>query len=273
MYWFPLPFQLPVVIWPVQCWKRCKTQINLLNNFYRIRTTIYFLHKFSFQPTPGQVSSSWSHSSQFDSGSKRVFDIDATIRTHQKVFHMKEKCNMCKVCGSCIFGQLLKGFQPEGLYFGVCFSPARCGLFLCWLGTSVAVVSWCILFDVILLMSADVHYWMWWLCCLTSTVGCDVDYIILRFTVGCAVVYAIWWSPLDVRLMRSDVYCWLWCCSHEPLWGLSIQVVFPGHIGRVIQRMEHFVLNSWCQYYCRFVNIIVYWNRSKLGASVELSMV
>ena len=25
MYWFPLPFQLPVVIWPVQCWKRCKT--------------------------------------------------------------------------------------------------------------------------------------------------------------------------------------------------------------------------------------------------------
>ena len=25
MYWFPLPFQLPVVIWPVQCWKRRKT--------------------------------------------------------------------------------------------------------------------------------------------------------------------------------------------------------------------------------------------------------
>ena len=28
MYWFPLPIELPVVIWPVQCWKRCKTQIN-----------------------------------------------------------------------------------------------------------------------------------------------------------------------------------------------------------------------------------------------------
>ena len=26
MYWFPLPFQLPVVIWPVQCWKQRKTQ-------------------------------------------------------------------------------------------------------------------------------------------------------------------------------------------------------------------------------------------------------
>ena len=25
MYWFPLPFQLAVVIWPVQCWKGCKT--------------------------------------------------------------------------------------------------------------------------------------------------------------------------------------------------------------------------------------------------------
>ena len=25
MYWFPLPFQLPFVIWPVQCWKRRKT--------------------------------------------------------------------------------------------------------------------------------------------------------------------------------------------------------------------------------------------------------
>ena len=25
MYWFPLPFQLPVVIWPVQCWKQRKT--------------------------------------------------------------------------------------------------------------------------------------------------------------------------------------------------------------------------------------------------------
>ena len=46
------------------------------------------------------------------------------------VFHMKEKCNMCKVCGSCIFGQLLKGFQPEGLYFGVCFFPARCGVII-----------------------------------------------------------------------------------------------------------------------------------------------
>ena len=27
MYWFPLPFQLPVVKWPVQCWKRRKTPI------------------------------------------------------------------------------------------------------------------------------------------------------------------------------------------------------------------------------------------------------
>ena len=25
MYWFPLPFQLPVVIWPIQCWNRRKT--------------------------------------------------------------------------------------------------------------------------------------------------------------------------------------------------------------------------------------------------------
>ena len=25
MYWFPGPFQLPVVIWPVQCWKWRKT--------------------------------------------------------------------------------------------------------------------------------------------------------------------------------------------------------------------------------------------------------
>ena len=25
MYWFPLPFQLPVMIWPVQCWKQRKT--------------------------------------------------------------------------------------------------------------------------------------------------------------------------------------------------------------------------------------------------------
>ena len=25
MYWFPLPFQLPVMIWPVQCWKQHKT--------------------------------------------------------------------------------------------------------------------------------------------------------------------------------------------------------------------------------------------------------
>ena len=41
------------------------------------------------------------------------------------VFHMKEKCNMCKVYGSCVFGQLLKGFQPEGLYFGVCFFSSQ----------------------------------------------------------------------------------------------------------------------------------------------------
>ena len=25
IYWFPLPFQLPAVIWPVQCWKQHKT--------------------------------------------------------------------------------------------------------------------------------------------------------------------------------------------------------------------------------------------------------
>ena len=25
MYWFPLPIQLPIVIWPVQCWKWSKT--------------------------------------------------------------------------------------------------------------------------------------------------------------------------------------------------------------------------------------------------------
>ena len=32
MYWFPLPFQLPVVIWPVQCWKwHKKTKINKYN--------------------------------------------------------------------------------------------------------------------------------------------------------------------------------------------------------------------------------------------------
>ena len=38
MYWFPLPFQLPVVIWPVQCWKHVKPQINksLSNGWYVI---------------------------------------------------------------------------------------------------------------------------------------------------------------------------------------------------------------------------------------------
>ena len=35
MYWFPLPFQLPVVIWPVQCWKRRKTP-----NKYKCSMTI-----------------------------------------------------------------------------------------------------------------------------------------------------------------------------------------------------------------------------------------
>ena len=31
MYWFPPPFQLPVVIWPVQCWKRRKTPNKSIN--------------------------------------------------------------------------------------------------------------------------------------------------------------------------------------------------------------------------------------------------
>ena len=42
MYWFPLPFQLPVVIWPVQCWKRRKTpnkQINRTMQFYSMVKT------------------------------------------------------------------------------------------------------------------------------------------------------------------------------------------------------------------------------------------
>ena len=39
IYWFPLPFQLPVVIWPVQCWKRRKTpnkQTNTRANIVKI---------------------------------------------------------------------------------------------------------------------------------------------------------------------------------------------------------------------------------------------
>ena len=39
MYWFPLPFQLPVVIWPVQCWKRCKT----LNKFKFVPNAYIYL--------------------------------------------------------------------------------------------------------------------------------------------------------------------------------------------------------------------------------------
>ena len=31
MCWFPLPFQLPVVIWPVQCWKSRKTPNKYIN--------------------------------------------------------------------------------------------------------------------------------------------------------------------------------------------------------------------------------------------------
>ena len=31
MYWFPLHFQLPIVIWPVQCWKRRKTPNKYIN--------------------------------------------------------------------------------------------------------------------------------------------------------------------------------------------------------------------------------------------------
>ena len=37
MYWFPLPFQLPVVIWPVQCWKRHKTP----NKFFKVPFSWY----------------------------------------------------------------------------------------------------------------------------------------------------------------------------------------------------------------------------------------
>ena len=36
MYRFPLPFQLPVVIWPVQCWKRCKTPNKQINQCINI---------------------------------------------------------------------------------------------------------------------------------------------------------------------------------------------------------------------------------------------
>ena len=53
-YWFPLPFQLPVVIWPVQCWKRRKTpnkkinqpvnahaEVNILNLNYIVSFIFY----------------------------------------------------------------------------------------------------------------------------------------------------------------------------------------------------------------------------------------
>ena len=42
MYWFPLPFQLPVVIWPVQCWKRRKTpnKINMARCFWRMSNSL-----------------------------------------------------------------------------------------------------------------------------------------------------------------------------------------------------------------------------------------
>ena len=33
MYWFPLAFQLSVVIWPVQCWKRCIYLFGVLRRF------------------------------------------------------------------------------------------------------------------------------------------------------------------------------------------------------------------------------------------------
>ena len=45
MYWFPLPFQLPVVIWPVQCWKRRKTP----NKQTKINEYKYILPR----PVPG----------------------------------------------------------------------------------------------------------------------------------------------------------------------------------------------------------------------------
>ena len=52
MYWFPLPFQLPVVIWPVQCWKRRKTPNKHINTQHK--------------PPPGYVIiSKWERSRCF----------------------------------------------------------------------------------------------------------------------------------------------------------------------------------------------------------------
>ena len=39
MYWFPLPFQLPIMIWPVECWKRRKTP----NKYKPFWCALYFL--------------------------------------------------------------------------------------------------------------------------------------------------------------------------------------------------------------------------------------
>ena len=42
MYWFPLPFQLPIVIWPVQCWKRRKTPNKKKNKkIYRFHPILF----------------------------------------------------------------------------------------------------------------------------------------------------------------------------------------------------------------------------------------
>ena len=53
MYWFPLPFQLPVVIWPVQCWKRRKTPNKQISYSFPL-----FLYMWSIYMQPKYVTQS-----------------------------------------------------------------------------------------------------------------------------------------------------------------------------------------------------------------------
>ena len=50
MYWFPLPFQLPVVIWPVQCWKRRKTPNKQTNQVGKLVVACRWSAVYSTEP-------------------------------------------------------------------------------------------------------------------------------------------------------------------------------------------------------------------------------
>ena len=47
MYWFPLPFQLPIVIWPVQCWKRRKTPSQYILDVMKMMLKIFYFGSFA----------------------------------------------------------------------------------------------------------------------------------------------------------------------------------------------------------------------------------